>query len=74
MMRRDDEATKGYATPALQNEGPQQASMLAIANRSDKVAVIYIPYSTARVFYRCLPQVFESSVLCRSDPLAHRPQ
>lgn len=25
MMRRDDEATKGYATPALQNEGLEQA-------------------------------------------------
>ena len=57
MMRRDNEATKGYATPALQNEGPQQALMLAIANGSDNVAIIYIPRSTAKVFHRCLPQV-----------------
>lgn len=74
MMRRDDEATKGYATPALQNESPQQALMLAIANGSDNVAVIFIPRSTAKVFYRYLAQIFESSVLCRSDPSAHRPQ
>ena len=72
MMRRNDEAKKGQATPALRPEASHQASILGIVNRNGNIAVIYAPCFTAKVFYRCLPQVFEPLALWRSDPLAHR--